>query len=400
MDEACSRPLHRLLSFFRLLMQFHPRLGAQQYATHVFGFTDLKPGWNAVHAAPGAQRRVKYIRIGPEAGLSSWEKPDVPESEIHHVDETQIPEFAQSPARRAMIELAEEVTSLNLPVFDAEQIRATLAHIDVASRQPLRGPNPLVDARITHELSRLKKLIGENAALPKLIEPLCDVMRDCLSFRLTGTHAANVLSVLLAHYLRLPSPLDRSPLADRIMANVEHLIELVVALKNDRQRWNLSSFYTATSLALLLGDTALLMCDQLADRAQLSAEQRRFGERRGLYIDELMAHELSPCLMHPIDFAPCTLAEALHAQRFGIADAGGTYAGAEVEVAGPVDFTRDWSKLTAYSEHAEAMDVVLSITDANHPLSMPERERLFMFLLTMELGRGERGTPEGQSGSQ
>jgi hypothetical protein len=395
MDEACSPPLHRLLSFFRLLMQFHPRVGAQRYAAHVFGLAELKPGWNAIHLAPGAQRAVRYTWIGSGTGLTKWEKPDVPESEVHHVHESQIPEFAGTPARRAVIELAEEVTTLKLPNFDNEHIRAVIGRIDDASRHPLRGPSPPLDARIAHELSRLKKLIRENAALPRLIEPLSDVIRDGLTFKLTLTHAANVLALLLAHYLRLPSPLDRSSLPERIAANIEHLIELVVALKSDRQRWNLSSFYDATYLALLLGDTALILCNQLSDREELSA-QRRFGERRALYIDELMAHEIGPCLMHPVDLAPRTFTEALHAQRFGIVDAGGIYAGADVESTGPVDSARAWSKLTAYSEHAEATDVLLSISDSNHPLSTLERQRLFIFLLTMELGRGTPNAPDGQ----
>lgn len=390
MDESCSRELHRLLSFFRLLTDLHPRAGAQLYALHVFGLTELKPGWNAVHAEEEADRVVRYMWIGTDGGRTTLKKPDVPESEIHHVHEGQIPEFEGSPARQAMMTIAEDVVQLNLPGFDAAWIRATVEQIDATSRQPLRGPAPSVDARIQRELSRLRRLIANNVSVPQLTEPLCDVIRDFLSFRLTRTHAANILSVLLCHYLKLPSPLDNSPLADRLVANVDHLIERVVALKNDRSRWTLSSFYDATCLALLLGDTALIVCRQLASRPQVHAEQRHFADRRGLFIDELMAHELAPCLIAPIDLAPITPAETHHAQMIGIVDPASVYTGAGIEKGGPVDFTTIWPKVAAFSQRAEVVDIVTSITDRNHPMSLAERQRLMMFLITMELGRVQK----------
>src|SRR5262249_7527687 len=121
------------------------------------------------------------------------------------------------------------------------------------------------------------------------------VVRDALAFRLSVSHAAQVLSVLLVKYLGLPSPLDReSTLMQRASAAVNHLIDLAAGLKEDRQGYKLTPFYDAAYLALLYGDAALMLCKQAAGRLREGAEERRSFESRGLFVDEMMAHELAP----------------------------------------------------------------------------------------------------------
>jgi hypothetical protein len=317
-------------------MLFHPRVGAQNYAMHLFGNADLKPGWNAVHSPPGAAVPVHYILISQEGGRNSEKKPDVPDSEIHHSYESDLPPFDASVARQHLLHLAELLAAREIPGYGSVWLQETIAAIDAAAQHPLRGPTASVDERIGRDLGRLKLAIGSGEPVARLTQPLRDIVRDALAYRVTITHAANVLSILLAHYLRLPSPLDHTSLPERISTCVDHLIDLALALRDDRQRLKLTPFYEATYLALLYGDAAVLMCRELAAQYPEGSEPRHLFERRGLYIDEVMAHDLSPCLMHPVDLTPFGLLEYMHATKIGIVDAGGIYAGAEGQGKGPL----------------------------------------------------------------
>jgi hypothetical protein len=108
MDEAQSAPLHRFLSFCRLLMLFHPRVGARLYSMHLSGHADLKPGWNAVHSPPGAAVPVRYILIAPDGdSRNSEKKPDIPDAELHRSNESDLPSFEGSLAQRHLLFSAE-----------------------------------------------------------------------------------------------------------------------------------------------------------------------------------------------------------------------------------------------------------------------------------------------------
>ena len=171
MDEAGSVPLHRWLSFCRVLMLFHPRVGARNYASHLFGPTDLKPGWNAVYSTPGAEVPVHYIfiPIGSGEGKNTEKKPDVPDSEIHDSYESDLPPFDGSLARRHLLLLGEMLVVQNIPDYGAAQLQETTAAIDAAAQQPLRGPTASVDERIGRDLGRLKQAIqsGQSLALAR-----------------------------------------------------------------------------------------------------------------------------------------------------------------------------------------------------------------------------------------
>src|ERR1700688_2462912 len=172
MDEAGSVPLHRWLSFCRVLMLFHPRVGARNYASHLFGPTDLKPGWNAVYSTPGAELPVHYIfiPIGSGEGKNTEKKPDVPDSEIHDSYESDLPPFDGSLARRHLLLLGEMLVVQNIPDYGAAQLQETTAAIDAAAQQPLRGPTASVDERIGRDLGRLKQAIQSGESVVRLTE--------------------------------------------------------------------------------------------------------------------------------------------------------------------------------------------------------------------------------------
>jgi hypothetical protein len=370
-------------------MFFHPRVGAQNYARHLGAEPDFKLGWNAVHRAAGAEIAVNYIWIAKDGGRSSEQKPDVPDAEIHHVYEDDLSQYAGSLAFQRITQLADLVVKQRIEGYGKAEVAETMASIEAASHAPLRGPTASVGERTDREIDRLKKAIAAGAGPKDLVRPLVDVVHDALRFRLSGTHAANVLSSLLLHYMRLPSPLERKFLPELISDNVDHLINRVLALKADRQLLKLTPYCQATYLALLYGDTALLTCKEASSRLPEGMDLRRSFERRGLYVDEVAAHELAPCLMHPVDLMPFGVAEFMHAAGRGIIDAGGIYAGAAGQGKGPVaDVPATAASIKAYSATAKNSDILASIEADNSPLSEEDHNRIAVFLLTMQLGRG------------
>lgn len=389
MDEAESAPLHRFLSFCRLLMLSHPRVGAQRYSMHVLGDVDLRPGWNAVHNAPGAEVPIRYILIDPEGdSRSTSRKPDVPDAEINQVRESHLPEFEGSLAQRALRQAATLLAARGIAGYGEAELGQRLAAVEAAALQPLRGETPSVDRRVQDDLARLQRAIASGATAAAVTAPLRDIVRDGLAFRLSVTHAANVLSVLLLNYLRLPSPLDRnSTLMQRLSAGVDHLLDLATGLKEDRQGYKLTPFYEATYLALLFGDAALLICKQVAGQLPNGSAERRSFESRGLFVDEMMAHELGPCLLHPMDLMPMTMVEIMHALGAGIGNPGGLYVGAGGQRSGPVDLPAVWERIECYARGAAAFDLTASVDRTNDPFPRTAYERLDMFLITMRLGR-------------
>lgn len=367
-------------------MLFHPRVGANTYDRHVYYRETARPGWNAIHPAKGSTKPVRYMWISDKDGKLTETKPDVQESEIFHIHEDDLPLLEQSHAWRRAQEMAAIVGKRGLGGISEERVTKVMDHIRAASNCSL-GVDSSVDERIERGISAMREVAkAKEKSLSDFTEPSRAVVRECLNFGLTITHASNVLAILLLQYARTPSPVDKTPLADRIRANADHLIDRTVALSRERMRMNLTSFYEATYLGLLYGNAALLMLRETAKHLPKELVESLSLERRGLYIDEHMAHELGPCLMHPIDFAPSSTEEYFRAQGLGIEDPGGMYAGAGDQGSGSVDPQTRWPMIQEFSAQAEEVDIIATVDGENSPLREEERERLMLFLLTLGIG--------------
>ncbi len=393
-DESRDPLLHRWLSLCRQLMTFHPRVGARAYAALLLGEPDLRPGWNAMHPAANAAMPIRYIFVGTDGdrpyGKNTFEPPGVPASEIHDVYEDSIAPYAGSLAESRLKTLGSVLATRDIPGYGSDEIAATVAAIDAAALEPLRGATPTVDDRIARSLDAIKAAIANGGPPSDVVRPVATAISDCLRFRMSVSHAANVAAYLLARILQLPSPGDESTLLDRLQAHVEYLTERVLALKDERQKLALTPFHQSTYLALLYGDVVLLTCNQAKTQAAPGSKQATFFERRGLFIDETMAHELSTSLQHPIDLVPTEPMEYRHAVTIGIGDPNGIYVGAGVSDAGPVDPSATLRAITSYAATAGALDLepTLELGGANAPLSEEQQQRLAMFLLAMKLGGG------------
>ena len=386
MDEATSPPLHRWLSFCRMFMLFHPRVGADSYALHLHQREGARPGWNAIHRAKGSDIAVKYMWIGAEEGRLTDKKPNVPDDEIFNIYEDDLPPLEQSQAWRQTQSMAALVAKQK--EIPEERVARIMDRIRAAAACPLRGVDPWVAERMQRGIDTMKTVArAKEKSLQAFTAPCRAAVLDCLNFEITMTQASNVIAGLLEQYAGTPSPLDDTPRVDRIRASAEHLIDHATALGHDRMLMNLTSFYQATYLGLLYGNAALLLLRQTAQLLPEGAEQRRLFDGKAFYVDEYMAHNLAPCLMHPIDFMPCGPAEFFHAQRFGIVDPGGMYPGAGDQGRGPVDPESRWQKIEEHSAQAEAVDIIATVDGENSPLHDAEAQRLMMFLLARQLGQ-------------
>lgn len=387
-DEAEDAPLHRFLSFLRILMRAHPRVGAEQYADFLgarsaFG---LSPGWNAVHRSPGAEVPVVYVFIGEQAGRCIEERPDIPDEEIHSISEDDLPRFEASLAWQQVMALADLLADRPSSTIDAAWVQERLDILRSLAATPLRGPDEGVDKRIGDALARIRDAVnGPDASLLAFQEPIVQVIDDFLSFRLTLTQASNIVSVLLARYaIKFPSPLDVTGPAARVKEQVDHLISIVTTLARDRQRYDLGSYEQLTYLGLLWSDVCVLIAKQMSKRSE-TEDLSRWFERRALYAEETAVHYLEPAMMHPISLAPYGMLEYTTARRVGIVNTRGLYAGAGRVPTGPLTPEDVWPRVRTYSKEYDRVR-------RNDPafelfLSPGLAEHLSVFTLTMRLGQ-------------
>jgi hypothetical protein len=103
-----------------------------------------------------------------------------------------------------------------------------------------------------------------------------------------------------------------------------------------------------TYLALLWGNAALLLAREVG-RQVGDPKVRHAFERRGLYVDEVVVHDLTSSLMHPMSWMPFGPAEVLEAARRGLVGETGLYVGVGDLSGGPVPLEELWARVQAYS---------------------------------------------------
>lgn len=325
--------------------------------------------------------------VGEDGGRLTERRPDVPEEEMFHIHEDDLPSLERSHAWRQASKMAGIVKEQHPKDFSAERVSTVMTSIRSAAECPLQGGDPRVEEAIQRGIGTMKTVAGTaEKSLPAFTAPSRAAVRACLRFGLTITQASNVLAVLLRQYAEIPSPLDNTSLVERILASADHLIDRASALSRERMEMNLTSFYDATYLGLLYGNAALLLLRETSKHLPDTSEERRLFDGRSLYIDEFMAHEFAPCLMHPIDLTPCSLEESFHASNYGIADAGGIYPGAGNQGPGRVDYQARWPQIQAHSAKSKQVDLIATVEAENDPLHSDEAQRLMMFLITLDLG--------------
>ncbi len=386
LDEAASAELHIWMSFVRLLLQIHPRVGADEYARLVGQPQDFDsiPGWNCIHRDAGAAAPLAYIWIGTEAkeGRYTATRPDVPEDQIHHVYENRIPEFTDTLACRTLTQLG-EILARQPELAMMTEKHWTVLH--AAAQAPLRGGDPSVDTRISTALSAIRQGAGASGATLATFEaPLRQVVDDYLGLRLTRRHASNIAAVLLAHLaLAIPSPLPAVREA-ALMGQIDHLIDLTTRIRDERNQYDLASFYTLTCLGLFWAETAQLMATQIAPH--MDAKKAKLLQARARYVEECAVHELHPSLHHPFLLVPFGPVAFLASTTRGLITPAGLYAGAGVTDPHALKPEQIWPNLKRYS--AAAKPVTVPWDNYLNVLSKELAEHLQMFLLAMTLGRG------------
>jgi hypothetical protein len=385
-DEAADILLYRFFSFLRLLMHVHPRVGAEMYAQYLGLRTSLVSGWNAVELAAGGEVAVRFIHIGKQGGRITEEPPREPKGQIHTIREEDMPPFIGSPAWRQFMQLAEMVASRRPQGIPPAYVQERIDLLNAVADTPLRGGDAQVDHFLSRSFEKIKTEVnGPEGSLLSFSDPVDRAIVGCLSFRLTSRQAYNIIAVLLTYYaIRYPSPLDQIHPIQIVQKQIEHLISFVSRIKKERHAYDLGAYSQLTYLGLLLANTALLMANQLARRSPTPKIATWF-ERRGLFVEELAAHWLAPCLLHPASLAPFGPVEYQRAAEVGILNSRGLYAGAGR--IGKDSFAPDevWPRIQAYSSAGQRLGANYAPYD--DPLHPALKEHLATFLLAMKLGQ-------------
>jgi len=392
MDEGTDPLLHRWRSFARLLMEVHPRVGAAMYALSLGDRLQYRVGWNVIHPSRDSDKGVRYTLVKLDdgkhtPGKHTPNKPDVPDYDMNHVYEDDTPQLIETQAWARMLELSDLLAKRDHPELPAEFIRATQQSIEVASLTPLRGDAKEIEQALSDALGHMQAVLARgSASVADLVAPVLSTVRSYMSFECDGEHAANVLARLLWSLSTVfPSPLSTSTDADRALSSSDHLRDLTFSLLRDRSNKTLASFSDMTYLALLYGNVSLILySDLLESETSRPKDKEMLGQRR-LLVDEQLAHEAMPSLVHPAWYCPFGLAESFIARPEGTESA--LYPGARVALErGETDPKKRWNVIEEFSARASAVSLIESLNEINHPLAPTLRKHLMGFLVAYKMG--------------
>ena len=276
-------------------MCVHPTKGATSIAIHLGLFLPYRLGWNF--------DGERYVWIGAEwqDGRTTHERPaGIPDSEIHRAPPE--PDFFTGQAPRLLIRA---LTALERQLAEKEgrtQIHQIYHQVLEAARVE---PN-LKEAWDPQIAESMLKSLHEGLSMPELsilsmISPTKYVMDPYLELAIPGGVARRVLASYLVYLVdSFPPPVAfEGHRVERLMSLFMHLRNGVGVLLAKRAECNLPSFYLLTYLAVLLGDTALIVGRTLINQVPLSSEQRTNVIRNQRMLDEEVTHLLYPTFLYP-----------------------------------------------------------------------------------------------------
>jgi hypothetical protein len=384
MIEGASAAHHRFLAHCRLLMLHQPMAGATLYEV-ALGRSACRLGWNVMHRAPGSTKPTGYIYIEAESGKYTEKKPDVPDDALNYVYEPQLESLDGTVAWAQLCNLRERVAAHASSIPDADQV---LAHADHIEQYPVSGSAALVEAYLTGFEQHLRAASSRDCSVDDLLLPAITIVLSFLDLVESGGHAAQVLDWILMRCSQLPSSLKVHTDADLWFLSADHLDGATSSLLRDRDKRSLAGFLDMTYLALLYGDTAYGLYTHLLASQKLTPHQRKIISKRRLALDERLAHDAGPSLLHPVTYLPCGPDEYRLSER-GFRPETGLYPGATACQVEPFAAETVWA---AMERHSSAALPALSHEDlvrAYTPLPPELREHLTGFLLGAQMRRRE-----------
>lgn len=394
LDESDNPTLHRFLSFCRLLMVQHPRVGAHSYDIFL-GNSPYRLGWNAIHRSKSQiphEPDTMYMWVSKEGGYLTPNKPECSEEEISHFSEDDLPDVRRTSAWRQMETLAELLIKQDNPRFSPDRVSSIMANIQkISLRAPLRGDDGTIQRLFDSARQHMKSVVDalqDSIPLHDFLRPAYDIVERYLAFELCGMYAANALSLILNLYcMHIPSPLSNGSPVKRVWDCSRHLVARTYDLLKGRNSLNLTSFYDATYLAFLYGETAVLGYKFLLHSKLPTKEEMKLIARESFAIDEKLAHEAAPTLRHPILLMPFGIIEWMLRARFAIGDTAGLYPGALDNVNIGLDFEATIQSIRRYSSKAKAVAIADTVENENSPVSEELKQHLTAFLFTMGIGK-------------
>jgi hypothetical protein len=375
-------------------MYKHPRSGAESYAI-ALGNSAYKPGWTALHRSksrdPGVPE-IMYMWVSADGGYLTPHKPECPDEEIRHDFEDDLPDLPTTPAWRQAMTLADLLSKQNDPRFPAARVSSVMENIQrIGLSAPLRGDDGTIERLFGSARLHMKSVVdamADSVPIDDFLRPVHDIVERYLAFDLCGFHAANALSQILSYYcLKIPSPLrDDSPV-NLLLDCSRHLVNRTYALLKYRHTLNLTSFYDATYLALLYGETAILNFKLLFHNGLVGEDDWKSIERESVAVDEKMAHEAWTSLEHAIFMMPFGTTEWMWRDKFGIKETTGLYPGARGHVQKGSDPKDTLEAIQRYSSTANATPIAETLEKENSPAGEELKLHLSTFLLTMAMGK-------------
>lgn len=363
-------------------MLHQPIFGATIYAIKL-GVSSFQEGWNVIHRPDGSGKPTSYMYVSSVRGKLTQEKPDVPEEDFNHVHDDQVGSLQETLAWQQLCKLQDGLRYKGKTIPNVERI---LAHADHIGNYPIAGSTHIVENHLARVQQHVHAISSRSCSLKEFWSPVKETTLAFLDLKESGDHAAQVLAWTLKYYSQLPSPLAAGTDADRWMLCADHLRDTAYTLLRDRDNHSLAGFLDMTYLASLYGNAAYQIYDDLVDSGLLSQQECLVLAKRRLALDEKMAHDLGPTLLHPVTYMPCGTMEYF-VSREGFVPKTGLYPGAAGAPQDPFAVEVVWP---AIQEHSRKACEALSheeLVDSYSPIPTKLQEHIQDFLLAMSAGR-------------
>jgi hypothetical protein len=295
-DEIGHVGYHHWRSMCRVMMFDHPSSPAYQ-VEFVDGLRTL-PGEGWYRRLDPDGNLIAYVRVsddGPAAGISrATPPPDVAPEDI--TDEVVQPvTIDESPIWAALCQLAEQVSkdAHQLPALQT-RIAETMASIEDCWRKGSTGGKQTVDAIFfaSDAVMRAALLDPMRSAETVTHVPLGELISAYLRCDIPGDWAGRALWECLVHEQRFFGRQNESALPELYAATIDQLTDVVDSCVEERDNFDVSTYFDLTYLAALYARTARNFIGA-APPGWLDPSVEQALPQRDRYLDERRVHDIA-----------------------------------------------------------------------------------------------------------
>ena len=300
-DAVMKDVIHRWKTLSFLLMQMNVGEGEAQLSLYLHGISRYKLGWNAI--TQNGSKRYTLIERNPP-WYTTKRKPPVPDSEIYQVNATFT--FHNSEAEKQLLSICNYVSELCKKENNDGPFLETMKTLDADRLKIIRAAS-LTENEIDDEIKNLftpllKELTELVSSELRTFDPAIDlahsIIEKYLNLEISGEITVEVIAYFVIAFCQIiaqefiKDKNKRKIIEFQLFKNAIEYLGVVndLLLREERTKYNLSSFYKITYLAVLYGKVATTIIEYLQRNNPSEENDESWATMKYRGIDEVNVH--------------------------------------------------------------------------------------------------------------